>query len=163
MPAAVNHDCVPEELRNITVKVSTKEEILADKLTAWPAAYTRSETHLRRRDIWDIGWLVRQGTVLNKDWVVTKWDNDPRTGSIEEMKKMVGLVEEIATSPKFESEIGDMLPEETFSETLAQPGFAEDLGATCKELLAEVVETDPSPSPFEISFDLDPPSPYDEF
>ena len=46
-----------------------------------------------------------------------------------------------------------------YMETLAQPGFTEQLGATCAALLGQVAEVDGPASPFDVPDPFAPPDP----
>lgn len=157
LPIRINYDRVPVEFHDIKMRVSTLEEILADKLVSLPEAYAAHETNVRFRDIWDIGWLVRQNTQLRTDWVVDKWDQYSNSVGLDAVNAMIDRLPEFAVSQEFEERMEAVLSEHVFADTIAQPGFTEQLGETCVKLLTEVAEADLSPSPFEY------PDPFDEY
>ena len=64
-----NYDFLPDGYEDMILRVETKEEILADKLVAFPATLPR---HTRWRDLWDLRWLGRQGTTVNADRVAAR-------------------------------------------------------------------------------------------
>ena len=160
LPVLVNHDGVPDELRGIRIRVSTIEEILADKLVSLPEAWAAHSTNLRYRDIWDIGWLKQMNKPLNKKWVAAKRAGYAGSGGIEAAKRMAERVEGIAGSPEFAARMEILLPESIYAETIAQPGFTERLGAACSSLLSKVAESSEPASPFDMPDPLAPPSPF---
>lgn len=138
MPVQVNHECVSDDLHDITIRVSTREEILADKLVSLPEAWAAHETNVRHRDIWDIGWLARRNTPVNREWVAAKRAGYAGSGGIEAVRRMIEQVPAFAASSEFATRMSNYLPMKVYKETLAQPGFTEQLGATCAALLSEV-------------------------
>ena len=138
MPVCVNYDCIPSELHNLRLNVSTLEEILADKLVSLPEAYAAHETNIRLRDIWDIGWLHRRGTRLRTDWVALKRIGYGSSAGIEAVHRMMEKVSGFAVGNEFFVRMRQLLPGAVYQETVGQPGFAEQLGETCAELLGEV-------------------------
>ena len=69
---ARNYDFMPDGYNDMMIRVETKEEILADKLVAFPATLP---TYVRWRDIWDIHWLGRNGAGENAELVLAKVDD----------------------------------------------------------------------------------------
>lgn len=84
-PLQGKYDVLPTSMVGMRIRVEAKQEILADKLTAFPATLV---SHTRWRDLWDLQWLrtkrveVNAGMVRNKVRDCGTDDFDDRRGSL---------------------------------------------------------------------------------
>lgn len=96
----------------ILLNVSSKEEILADKVTA-----VADRPYFKARDIWDIKWLNDTGTELNHNLVKIKaidYNMVDSTGNINVAEKLHQKIIELAstdTQEKFVLEMSRFLPQ----------------------------------------------------
>lgn len=123
-----------ESFQNIIVPVESKDEILADKLLAYPIS-----RYVRYRDIWDIAWLSQQNAKVKPELIEKKLADY----SIEKSTYLVALHEKINNTLS-------LIQEELFSKTMIrflpsdrvelikQVDFQEYLNATIIEMLQVV-------------------------
>jgi len=142
--AIPSHDPRPMMLRNLygvdlgtsglILQAQSREEILADKVIA----LAFRENRLKNRDLWDIGWLIQQGTELPAILIALKIRDHQR----EESEFIALLTERIATlmtQPEmrrdFMKEMRRFLPAATVRDTIEKEAYwtyltqvVEDLG-----------------------------------
>lgn len=125
-PILQNYDFLMGYGANILVRVETLDEILADKVLAFPA----STKHIRYRDIWDIAFLTQRGARLNSDLVVKKM-GDYGTENYEELlQNAIVALPEIIQSKRFLDEMRRFIDGQTLEGTLEKPGFLTYLETT---------------------------------
>lgn len=79
LPLRANYDSV-RAMPTVMVNTETLDEIMADKVLAFPTSLRDKEgklvkvddTKIRHRDIWDLAWLSRQGAKLTPKLVADK-------------------------------------------------------------------------------------------
>ena len=116
------------------VRVQSREEILANKLVAFPASVANRDRP-RHRDIWDIRWLVGNGTEVRGDLVSAKLRDhcaDPAWMGAAAAKAV-----EIVQSPAFAAEMRRFLLPNVVRRTLDDPRYLEFLGLDTERLLLE--------------------------
>lgn len=130
--AIPSHDRRPMMLRNhygvdmgtasLIIQAQSREEILADKLLALALRPNR----LKNRDLWDIGWLKRQGVELSPRLVAQKIA-DRRLSQAdfqEELRQRCAtLTADPAIKADFIREMQRFLPLETARNTIGQENF----------------------------------------
>lgn len=104
----------------VLVNAETIDEILADKVVAFPA----SVKNIRYRDIWDIAWLQQQGAKLDPALVERKVEDY----HIDEYERLLdGAIERlpglIAGKP-FIDQMTRFIDADTIARTLGEPKFA---------------------------------------
>ncbi len=119
------------------VRVQSREEILANKLVAFPTSVANRDRP-RYRDIWDMRWLVRNGTEVRFDLVCAKVRDhcaDPAWVAAAAAKAV-----EIVQSPAFSAEMRRFLLPDVVRRTLDDPHYLEFLGLDTERLLLEADE-----------------------
>ena len=130
--AIPSHDPRPMMLRNLygidlgtsglILQAQSREEILADKVIA----LAFRENRIKNRDLWDIAWLVQQGTELQPQFIPMKIRDHQR----EDAEFIALLQERIAalqTQPEmredFMKEMRRFLPATTVRETIEKEPY----------------------------------------
>ena len=139
---------------NLMVHVQGEEEILANKLVAFPTSVA-TRNRPRYRDIWDMNWLRIRGHHIRVDLLASKMKehNVPPSLIDAAADKAAGLVH----SPAFAMEMRRFLLRGTVAETLDNPPFMEGLAQETECILREAARSLdhtkggnlPSPSPFQ--------------
>ncbi|WP_328983511.1 nucleotidyl transferase AbiEii/AbiGii toxin family protein [Thiorhodovibrio winogradskyi] len=130
--AIPSHDRRPMLLRNpygvdmgtsgLILQAESRDEILADKLIAFVLRPNR----IKHRDLWDIGWLVQQGTELPLSLIPVKIKDHQRTtpdflARLTERRRQ--LLEDPEIQAGFVREMARFLPQGMISKTLMQKAF----------------------------------------
>lgn len=118
----------------VLVNAETIDEILADKVVAFPA----SVKNIRYRDIWDIAWLQQQGAKLDPALVERKVEDY----HIDEYERLLdGAIERlpglIAGKP-FIDQMTRFIDADTIARTLGEPKFAAYLKGAVVGVLSEM-------------------------
>lgn len=137
---------------NLMVHVQSEEEILANKLVAFPTSIA-TKSRPRYRDIWDMSWLKSRGH-LRIDLLDSKMkEHDVPPLLIDSAAVKVAR---IVHSPAFAAEMRRFLLPRSIAETLDRPDFMEGLAQETERLFRDAArglkrtrdEDVPSPSPF---------------
>tara|TARA_Y100000782_G_scaffold56788_1_gene62870 strand:- start:133 stop:1137 length:1005 start_codon:yes stop_codon:yes gene_type:complete len=121
----------------IILQVSSKEEILADKLVA-----LIGRQYLKARDIWDIKFLIDSNTSINDDWVIEKCGHygiADTAGDIARQlnEKASELAGEQAVSV-FKNEMSRFLGKEQAQSWLSQPFGTEAILMEVSEIVEKI-------------------------
>ena len=130
---ARNYDFLPDGYGDMMIRVETKEEILADKLIAFPAGLP---AHVRWRDIWDIHWLGRQGADDPAGLVRAKagdYGIEDLGGLLE---AAAARLPELIRSGGFAKEMERFLTDTVAERTFRTEGWLEAVAADLRERLA---------------------------
>nr|WP_198117787.1 nucleotidyl transferase AbiEii/AbiGii toxin family protein [Massilia rhizosphaerae] len=115
----------------LLVNAESIDEILADKMVAFPA----SVKNIRYRDIWDIAWLQQQGAKLDPTLVERKIGDY----HIDDYERLLG--DAIARLPglidgkAFVDQMTRFIDADTLARTLREPRFADYLKSTVGQVL----------------------------
>lgn len=110
----------------ILVNAETLDEIMADKVLAFPA----SEKNIRHRDIWDLAWLVQKGASLAPKLVLAK-TQDYRINNYEQLlENAIARLPSIIKGKEFRDQMERFIDPATVERTLAQPAFLDFLTTT---------------------------------
>ena len=105
----------------LIIQAQSREEILADKVTAFGLRRNR----LKNRDLWDIGWLRQQGVELPRQLMGQKAADHGRSGA--ELAELLESRSRQLDSPEvreeFIYEMRRFLPPGTAKETVEKPEF----------------------------------------
>jgi predicted nucleotidyltransferase component of viral defense system len=126
----------------VLVNVESLDEILADKVVAFPA----SVRNIRYRDIWDIAWLQQQGATLDVGLVERKVADyriaDYKLLLANAITGLRGHIEDKA----FVDQMTRFIDADTLGRTLLVSGFTEYLdntvGQVLKAMAAHLEQTD---------------------
>ncbi len=119
------------------VYVQSREEILANKLVAFPTSVA-TRNRPRYRDVWDMRWLVSNGTVLHTGLVRAKMEDHRahRAWMEAAAAKAVGIVR----SAKFTAEMRRFLLPDTAKSTLDDVRYMDFLARETSRLIQEADE-----------------------
>ncbi len=148
--AVPSHRPRPAMLRNIyginmgtdglILQVQTREEILADK---WIALAFRPN-RIKYRDLWDILWLNRQGTLLNTPLVLEKLKDRERTRddfAAALRERIDGLATQSEQQRDFKKEMERFLQGTDVRNMIDQPMFWEVLLLTLQDQTKQLLQT----------------------
>lgn len=113
------------------VNVQTMEEIMADKILAFPAA-----TQIRHRDIWDLTWLYsRQGIKPNYKMVIKKVSDYSTENYVKKLQTRIDNLQEIIEGAAFQQQMSRFLKTKTMELTVANPEYRKAMERTVNDLL----------------------------
>lgn len=134
-PILQNYDFLAGYGGNILVRVETLNEIMADKVLAFPATIK----NIRYRDIWDLAFLTQKGAKLDPD-LVAKKINDYGTQHYEE--RLMQAIENLPTivrSKGFLDQMKRFIDAETLQITLDKQGFLPYLESTVVGIFSQML------------------------
>lgn len=104
----------------VLVRVATINEILADKVVAFPM----STQKIRYRDIWDIAWLQHKGARLDPEMVKVKL-RDYKIEDIYEplLEKVIDNIPAIVESKEFSDQMNKLIKHSIVQTSLEKPGL----------------------------------------
>lgn len=158
--AIPSHDPRPMLLRNpygvdmgtsgLILQAESRAEILIDKLIALAFPPNR----IKHRDLWDIGWLVRQGIEPPLELLPAKITDQGRTqpeflARLAERRQQ--LLEDTEIHKGFVQEIARFLPPKAIAGTVRQAAFWDWLTALITDLCVRVeraLDASEQPGPF---------------
>jgi predicted nucleotidyltransferase component of viral defense system len=119
LPLKINYPQLQGYGGVIFTRTETINEVLADKVLAFPA----SIKYIRHRDIWDIAWLIQQGAKPDTDMV--KWKvADYKTQNYENLvREAIAHLPKITNSKEFLQQMRRFIDAQTFERTLAKDEF----------------------------------------
>ncbi len=127
-----NYGFLPTGIADTIIQSETKEEILSDKLVAFP---TRLPSYVRWRDIWDIHWLNRKNTGMDIDLVRAKVRDYRIEGFAEQLDAAVGCLPDLVQSKRFSDEMERFLPASVATRTIRNERWREAAAdALCQQL-----------------------------
>lgn len=115
----------------VLVNAESLDEILADKVVAFPA----SVKNIRYRDIWDLAWLQQQGAKLDPELVQRKVEDYHINDYKQLLKDAIDRLPMLIDSKEFVDQMTRFIDSETLNRTLREPKFAEYLKNTVGQLL----------------------------
>lgn len=123
-PGAITHNygVVPES--RMLVLAQSREEILARKIATF-AISVATRSCPRFRDIWDMNWLMGNGTAIRDDLVSAKMNDY----CVEQswLETVAASVRDIIYSAEFSKEMRRLLPPKISVQTLDKPYYLEFL------------------------------------
>ncbi|MFI4957152.1 MAG: nucleotidyl transferase AbiEii/AbiGii toxin family protein [Gammaproteobacteria bacterium] len=130
-----NYDFLPDGYEDTLVLVESLDEIMADKLIAFPTC----QKYIRYRDLWDLQWLQKQGAVLNMDFVKHKIADYHIQDYAENLEQMIVRLPEIIRSNDFKSQMARFIPMSVQERTLGKDKFYDFLENEMRDLFTEVL------------------------
>lgn len=113
------------------VNVQTMEEIMADKILAFPA-----DAQIRYRDIWDLTWMAtRQAVRPNIVMVKNKVADYSAQDYVAKLEDRIENLHEIIESNAFQQQMSRFLKMSTIESTVANPSFRAGMESTVRDLL----------------------------
>ncbi|PHV09322.1 hypothetical protein CSQ96_02210 [Janthinobacterium sp. BJB412] len=130
LPLRQNYDFL-RGYGQVLVNVETVDEILADKLIAFPA----SVKNIRYRDIWDIAWLQQQGAKLVPALVERKIADYHIEDYVQLLEDAIDRLPGLIDGKPFVAQMTRFIDADTLARTLREPKFAEYLKSTVGQIL----------------------------
>ncbi len=130
-----NYDFLPDGYDNLLLRAEKMEEIVADKLVAFPMALA---THIRHRDIWDLAWLHQRNAVLRSDLVERKIADYAISDFDSALRTALSRIPEIVETDKFRGELKRFLPKSIVDATLARDDYSGYFSSTTVELFGKL-------------------------
>lgn len=119
----------------VALRVETMDEILADKIIAFPM----STKKIRHRDIWDIAWLLQQGAKLNHELVINKISDYKVTDVYPSLlNKAIANIPEVANSEEFKAQMTRFIQPSVIDRTISKPGFTSYLAKENLSVFTEI-------------------------
>ncbi len=115
----INYDFLPDGYTDVLIMVESLDEIMADKLIAFPSC----QKYIRYRDIWDLQWLQKQGAEPNFDLVKHKIADYGVKDYSGDLKKMLSKLPEIIHGKAFKEQMSRFIPLIDQERTLAKEKF----------------------------------------
>ncbi|MGR2856361.1 nucleotidyl transferase AbiEii/AbiGii toxin family protein [Erwinia sp. 1181_3] len=129
-----NYSILPDGYSDILINVETLDEVMADKLVAFPA----STKYIRYRDMWDLVWLKQQGASVDSALVNKKLLDYHIEDFCEKIQARVDSLPNIISGGDFHQEMKRFIPAPVYETSLAREGFSLFLQATLTELLVQL-------------------------
>lgn len=133
MPLKLNYDFLLG-YGSVLVNTETLDEIMADKLVAFPA----SVKNIRYRDIWDLAWLDQKGAKLVPSLVEQKVRDYRIEGFAQLLDDAIERLPALVAGNPFTDQMRRFIDSETISSTLDKPGFSDYLTKTVGGLLVNL-------------------------
>ncbi len=130
-----NYDFLPYGYDNLLLRAEKMEEIVADKLVAFPMALA---THIRHRDIRDLAWLHQRNATLRSDLVERKIADYAISDFDSALRTALPRIPEIVKTDKFRGELKRFLPKSVVAATLARDDYSGYLSSTTVELFGRL-------------------------
>lgn len=155
VPIRLNYT-VLEGMRSPIVISESIDEILADKLVAFPtsiaklvdASLVSTPTKIRYRDIWDIAWLMGQGARLKMDFVNMKISDYGIEHYSLLLENAIQAIHGIATGRAFRDQMKRFITKSAHDRTFGTPGYDAFLAGEVNKLFAAIKPSlEPAPSP----------------
>ena len=121
---------------DMLIAVQSREEILANKLVAFPASVA-TRNRPRYRDVWDMYWLRADGTEIRADLLQAKMQDHriPRAW----LEDAAGRAGEIVRSPAFSAELRRFVRRDAAQGTLDSARYMEFMAQETERLLEKAV------------------------
>ena len=140
LPLVLNYAHLAESYALFPIRVAQLEEVLTDKLIAFPMS-VRERQHPRYRDIWDLRWLVDHRKVaLNAELLMDKAMHRGVQAVAEALSTTLVRLHDVVSSEGFRNEMRRFLPEETWRATIAHQPFFEVFETRLRQLLETAAE-----------------------
>ena len=135
-PLKLNYKNLQGYSSPIFVQTETINEVMADKVLAFPACIKT----VRHRDIWDLAWLVQQGAELDPQIVIQKIDDYKTLNYIDSLKHAMANLNGIIHSKEFADQMSRFIDSETMTTTIEVPEFKDYLAGTVNSVFKEMLE-----------------------
>lgn len=131
-----NYDFLPDGYSDMLIMVESLDEIMADKLIAFPTC----QRYIRYRDLWDLQWLQKQGANINIDFVRKKITDYKINDYMINLKKTIESLPEVIRSNHFKAQMSRFIPMSVQERTLQREKFYDFLENEMRELFKHVLE-----------------------
>ena len=128
----------------LLVNAESLDEILADKVVAFPA----SVKNIRYRDIWDIAWLRQQGATLDAALVRHKVEDYRIDAFAQLLKDAIDRLPVLIDGKPFVDQMTRFIDADTLKNTLSNPAFAQylktEVGKVLKDMASHLDGSSPA-------------------
>lgn len=131
-----NYEFLPDGYSDTLVLVESLDEIMADKLIAFPMC----QKYIRYRDLWDLQWLQKQGAVLNMGFVKHKIEDYRIQDYKENLERMIARLPDIIHGNDFKAQMARFIPLSAQENTLKKDKFYLFLENEMRDLFTEVMK-----------------------
>lgn len=135
-----NYPVLPVD--EVLVQVQSEEEIMADKLLAFPIS-----TNIRYRDIWDLMFMSRRGVQPNIDFLERKIMDYGVEGYQESLQNRMNELHDIIHGKEFQAQMSRFLPADSINNLATRGDFRDALFHTVNDLFSEVRRSINAPKP----------------
>ena len=135
LPLGRNYFVLPDGYNDTLIYVETLEEVMADKLVAFPA----TQTHIRYRDMWDLVWLYQQGARINRLLLLNKIADYRVENYADKTREKLKSLDEIMRNGVFHNEMRRFIPADIFERTLKSKKFNGYFLTTLSSILKEAL------------------------
>lgn len=145
VPLIANYDSA-RAMPTVLVNTETLDEIMADKVLAFPASLRDNQGQLagldsakiRHRDIWDLAWLSARGAKLDAKLVAAKIGDYGVEGYDDLLAEAIERLPSIVKSPQFKAQMTRFIDSSTTSKTLDKAGYLDHLSTSVGELFSKM-------------------------
>lgn len=130
-----NYFVLPDGYSDTLLYVETLEEVLADKLVAFPA----TQTYIRYRDMWDLVWLYQQGARINMPLLFSKLADYRVENYADKVREKRDALEGIMQKGVFHNEMKRFIPTDVYERTLSTEKFNGYFLTTLRGVLNDVL------------------------
>jgi predicted nucleotidyltransferase component of viral defense system len=149
MPLRKNYSVVADT-GTVLVQVESKNEILADKLLAFPSSLFGGDgsqvdlgsRQIRHRDIWDIAWLTASGASPDATLVAHKVSDYAVTDYAAKVRHAQDVVQQVVDDDVFGQQMARFLDSATFQRTIGRPEYRQYLGRVVRESLGAGLQSE---------------------
>ncbi len=134
VPLQMNSRFLPNGYDGALILTETLDEIMTDKLMALPV----TQTYVRYRDVWDLGWLQRHGATVQPDLVQRKMEDYGLSGIADALDDMMERLPGIIAGMEFRNVMRCCLPLDVYDRTLGRKKFERFLTRTVVEQFKEL-------------------------
>jgi hypothetical protein len=130
----------------VLVNAETMAEIMADKVLAFPTSLLDNKGQpvatdsrkIRHRDIWDLAWMLAQGTKFDHQLVTAKISDYGVEGYPDLLDLAITKVPEIVRSPEFTAQMTRFIDSSTVEKTLSNSAYLDYLATTVSNLFVQM-------------------------
>ena len=130
----LNYDVLPQSYRSLLIVTESLNEIMADKLVAFPAA----QQSVRYRDLWDLVWLKQHGATPSMAMIEKKIADYGIADYERLLDQKIAMLNDILVGPVFHREMRRFLPQHVQQRTLDNRTFMDYLRSENLALFAKV-------------------------
>lgn len=129
-----NYEFLPDGYSDTLILVEDLNELMADKLIAFPAC----QRYVRYRDLWDLQWMKKQGAILNIDLVKQKIVDYRVSDYSDHVSSMIQRLPEIVHGSEFKAQMSRFIPLSVQEGTLKKEKFYDFLENEILNMLLQV-------------------------
>ncbi|MCY4196361.1 MAG: nucleotidyl transferase AbiEii/AbiGii toxin family protein [Rhodobacteraceae bacterium] len=127
LPVQNHYPILSSARRPFSVRVKSKDSILADKIVACSSSILHRRQP-RWRDLWDMNWLAEQGTQVNSDLVMQRAVDAGIADVATQIDAAADRISGLVDSPGFREQLSRFLDNDTAKQTVHDPVWREQAG-----------------------------------